>query len=218
VATAVALLRSEGLERLTMRRLAAAMDTGPASLYVYFRNTEDLYAALLDELLGEVDVSQFGSEGPWQDRLASVIASYVQVLYQYPSVARLSVFTRPTGPNSLRIFELLLALLDEGGVSPGSAAWGVDLLVLYATSLAAEHSTRSEQLGRPESESDLTLALSELTPEDHPRLHDLRDTLVAGQPEERFRWGIDVILSGLGDQGAATVPQGHYATSRRVGP
>jgi len=34
----VALMREEGLERVTMRRLAAALDTGPSSLYVYVRN------------------------------------------------------------------------------------------------------------------------------------------------------------------------------------
>ena len=57
VAAAVTLLRTEGLERLTMRRLATALDTGAGSLYVYFRNAEHLYAALLDELLGAVDLS-----------------------------------------------------------------------------------------------------------------------------------------------------------------
>ena len=57
IGAALGLLRTEGLERLTMRRLAAALDTGAGSLYVYFRNVEHLYAALLDELLGEVDLS-----------------------------------------------------------------------------------------------------------------------------------------------------------------
>jgi len=45
-------MREEGLERVTMRRLAAALDTGPSSLYVYVRNTAELHAAVLDELLG----------------------------------------------------------------------------------------------------------------------------------------------------------------------
>src|SRR5271155_1615293 len=111
VSAAVTLLRSEGLERLTMRRLAAAVDTGPASLYVYFRSTEHLYAALLDELLGDVDLSPSAPDVSWHDRVVLVMASYVRVLFAYPSVARLSVFTRPTGPNSLLIFETLLTLL-----------------------------------------------------------------------------------------------------------
>ena len=55
VSTAVEILRSEGLQKVTMRRLALELDTGPASMYVYVRNTVELHAAVLDELLGVVD-------------------------------------------------------------------------------------------------------------------------------------------------------------------
>ena len=41
-----------GVERVTMRRVAAELDTGPASLYVYVRDTEELHTAVLEELLG----------------------------------------------------------------------------------------------------------------------------------------------------------------------
>jgi AcrR family transcriptional regulator len=214
VTAAVSLLRSEGLERLTMRRLAAALDTGPGSLYVYFRNAEHLYAALLDQMLGDVDLSPGGSDGPWQDRLASVLGSYTVVLFAYPSVARLSVFTRPSGPNGLRLMETLLALLDEGGVAPGAAAWGANLLVQYATATAAEHSTRDEQPGTVDDESEMVLALSEVSPDVHPRLHELAATLVAGEGVERFRWGIDVLLAGLTDSRSERVPGGYLPMTK----
>ena len=48
---ALRIMREEGLERVTMRRLAAELDTGPASLYVYLRNVAELHGAILDELL-----------------------------------------------------------------------------------------------------------------------------------------------------------------------
>src|SRR3954468_16272958 len=53
----VAHLRAEGVERVTMRRLAKELDTGPASLYVYVKDTEELHAAVLDELLAEVGLT-----------------------------------------------------------------------------------------------------------------------------------------------------------------
>jgi AcrR family transcriptional regulator len=46
-----------GLEGLTMRRFAEEPDTGPASPYVYFGNAAELRAAVLDELLVEVDLN-----------------------------------------------------------------------------------------------------------------------------------------------------------------
>src|SRR5665213_1559665 len=88
VATAVELLRDEGLERVTMRRLADELDTGAASLYVYVRNTAELHAAILDELLGGVDLHPVTSTGDWTDRLMQLVASYVGVLFEHPSLAR----------------------------------------------------------------------------------------------------------------------------------
>ncbi|WP_279583358.1 helix-turn-helix domain-containing protein [Fodinicola feengrottensis] len=57
VGTAVMLMGAEGLNRVTMRRLAQELDTGAASLYVYVRNTAELHAAILDDLLGGLDLS-----------------------------------------------------------------------------------------------------------------------------------------------------------------
>ena len=70
VDTAVRIMRAEGLDKVTMRRLAQELDTGPASLYVYVANTAELHAAVLDDLLGQVDLS--GAEGGdgWRDQLA----------------------------------------------------------------------------------------------------------------------------------------------------
>ena len=42
VDTALDIVRSEGIDALTMRRLAQALDTGPASLYVYVANQAEL--------------------------------------------------------------------------------------------------------------------------------------------------------------------------------
>ncbi len=213
VDAAVTLLRTEGLERLTMRRLAASLDTGAGSLYVYFRNVEHLYAALLDELLGDVDLSPGRGAAEWRERLAEVLGSYTAVLFENPSIARMSIFTRPSGPNGLRLVETLLALLDEGGVAPGAAAWGTDLLLQYATATAAEHGTRDQQLDTADAESDMAVALDEVTADDYPRLHGLKGVLVAGQPAERFGWGIDVLLAGLSDVRIAAVP-GAYDPDR----
>jgi AcrR family transcriptional regulator len=209
VRAAVGLVRTEGLERLTMRRLAASLDTGAGSLYVYFRNVEHLYAALLDELLGDVDQSADDPGEPWNDRLAAVLWSYTGVLLGNPSIARMSIFTRPTGPNTLRLIDTFLALLIEGGVQPGAAAWGVDLLLQYATATAAEHGTRDQQPGTADAESDMTAALAGVDAGAYPRLHQLRGVFTAGEPTERFRWGIDVLIAGIGDRRNAAVPRAY---------
>ncbi len=199
---AVTLLGTEGLERLTMRRLAAVLDTGPASLYVYFHNTEALHAAVLDQLLGDVDLQ---GSGAWRDRLHAILRSYTSVLFAYPSVARMSVFTRPSGPHYLRLLETLLGLLAEGGLGPQERKWGLDLLLLHAASIAAEHGTRRERPGVSAEDSDLVTALSAALADTHPHLHRAvhgEDGALSGP--ERFDWAIDVMLDGLLVAGART--------------
>jgi AcrR family transcriptional regulator len=110
VAAAVAILRAEGLRKVTMRRLAQELDTGPASLYVYVRNTDELHAAVLDELLGTVGPAP--AEGGWRERLERVLTDYTAMLMAHPSLARSALTARPSGPNYLRLIETLLGLLQ----------------------------------------------------------------------------------------------------------
>ncbi|MFF4507937.1 TetR/AcrR family transcriptional regulator [Streptomyces sp. NPDC001401] len=192
VAAAVAVLRAEGLQKVTMRRLAQELDTGPASLYVYVRNTAELHAAVLDELLGTVGPAP--AEGPWRERLERVLTAYTAMLFEHPSLARSALTARPSGPHYLNLIETLLSLLDEGGVPPAQAAWGVDLLLQHATATAAEHSGD----GQPEEDWDaLRRNLFGVSERTHPRIAAVGDSLLSGAPEDRLSWGLRVLIAGI---------------------
>lgn len=197
VATAVAVMRAEGLEKVTMRRLAQELDTGPASLYVYVANTAELHGAVLDELLGEVDLDPAEGRGDWRERLAGVLTSYMHVLFEHPGLARSALTARPSGEHYLRLLERLLALLAKGGVPPVQAAWGVDVLLQFATATAAEQSTR-EQSPEAEDEWDaLTRAVHGVSEKTHPHLHALAGSLLAGSPEDRMSWCFRMLINGI---------------------
>src|SRR3984957_17359238 len=51
VDTALEILKSDGLGAVTMRRVATALDTGPASLYVYVDGRDRVFPAMLQRLL-----------------------------------------------------------------------------------------------------------------------------------------------------------------------
>src|ERR1700755_365235 len=116
ISVALGIMREEGLEKVTMRRLAQELDTGPASLYVYVSNMAELHGALLDELLDGFD---FGAED-----LAALMHDYANLLLGQPSLARSILTLWPTGPNYLRLVDRILALLARDGVPVRQAAWG----------------------------------------------------------------------------------------------
>ncbi|WP_406641619.1 TetR/AcrR family transcriptional regulator [Amycolatopsis sp. WGS_07] len=194
VAAALDVLRREGAERVTMRRLAKELDTGPASLYVYVRDTDELHAAVLDELLTAVPIT--ATEGDWRSRLWTVMSTYRDILYTHPGLARVALVTSLNGPNYLAIVDTVLGLLAEAGVPSGPAAWSVDLLLLVATASAVEHSTRN---ARPEAERQhdaLAEILRGLSAETHPNIAAAGRNLFSGTGNSRSRWAIDVLLNG----------------------
>ncbi|WP_435272144.1 TetR/AcrR family transcriptional regulator [Streptomyces parvulus] len=197
VAAAVRVLRAEGLQRVTMRRLAQELDTGPASLYVYVADTAELHAAVLDEFLGEVDLAPVRAAGDWRDRVEAVLGSYGDVLHRHPGLARSAVTARPSGPRYLNLLEGLLALLQEGGVPDDRAAWGVDVLLLVATASAAEQSTRAQSPHAGNEWSALTGALENASPRDHPHVAGRAGQLLSGTPRQRRTWILRMLLNGM---------------------
>ncbi|MEV4317149.1 TetR/AcrR family transcriptional regulator [Actinocrispum sp. NPDC049592] len=194
VATALDVMRAEGVERVTMRRLAQELDTGPASLYVYVRDTEELHAAVLDELLGHIPLTDTG--GDWRTRLWTVLMSYQEVLYTNPSLARVALVTKLTGPNYLAVLDTVLALLTEGGMAPGQAAWAVDILLLMFTASAVEHGTQQQKGDGDKNHEALIQALDTVSPDRYPFIAELGPDLVSGPPEARARWTFDTLLNG----------------------
>ncbi|MFK0159780.1 TetR/AcrR family transcriptional regulator [Streptomyces sp. NPDC090499] len=191
VAAAVEILRAEGLQKVTMRRLAQELDTGPASLYVYVRNTAELHAAVLDELLGSVGPAP--AEGDWRERLERVLVAYTRMLMEYPSLARSALTAWPSGPHYLDLIETLLGLLDEGGVPRERAAWGVDLLLQRATATAAEHAGGASH----EDWDALGRALGQVSDRTHPHIAAASGVLLSGAPEARVSWAFRALLNGI---------------------
>jgi AcrR family transcriptional regulator len=197
VDAAVRIMRAEGLDRVTMRRLAQDLDTGAASLYVYVRNTAELHAAVLDALLGEVDLSPAAAPGDWRVRLRQVLDSYTWLLFENPSLAQSALVARPSGTNYLNLVESILALLKTGGVPDDRAAWGLDLLLLQATATAAEHGAQARQIDTADDWNALHTALAGADPAAYPRIVALGGDLVSGRPMDRHTWGFDVLINGV---------------------
>jgi len=194
----IEIMRREGLKKATMRRVAQELDTGPASLYVYIRNTTELHAAVVDELLRDLTVAKSGS---WAERLERLVTDYRDVMWQNPGLARSALVIRPVGPNLLALFDRMLGLFIEGGVAPDRAAWGVDLLLLSATATAAEHAPGDgdEDAGiePAEQQNAIVLAVRTADAATTPYLAEHADAVLAGRPEERWSWSVRAQIAGI---------------------
>jgi AcrR family transcriptional regulator len=198
VAAAVGVMQAEGLDRVTMRRLAQELDTGAASLYVYIRNTAELHAAMLEELLSRVDLGPVTAAGDWQDRLIEVLWSYTSILFEQPGLAQSALVTRPNGPAYLSLADGILALLSIGGVPPDRAAWAVDILLHFATSTATEQGVRQQAIDAQDEWDALVAALGDAPADAFPHIAAIGVTeLMSGRGPDRVTWGFGVLINGI---------------------
>lgn len=168
---------------------------------MYVRDTEELHAAVLEELLGTSGLLAIRGDGGrgWRRDIIELLRGYVALLLAYPSVARVTAFTRPVGPNYIQLVERLLALMDRGGVSLGEAAWGVDLLLQQAETTAVEQGMRNPQ-GQEADDAALRSAIAAIVAANAPGLPHIvaaGEDLISGDGAERGTWAFEVLLNGL---------------------
>jgi AcrR family transcriptional regulator len=201
VDAALAIAHDEGVEALTMRRLAQSLDTGPASLYVYVANRQELHDLLFDAAVGTIDTEPVDPER-WREQLKALVRRIVKLMVEdYPGLAGLAIARIPTGDNALRVTDSMLALLKAGGASDQAAAYAGDFVNLYATAIAYEQTVYNRASADPDHQQQEVEALAErfrtLDAERFPTLAALGPALTRGDGEERFELGLDVIINGL---------------------
>ncbi len=200
VDTALAILRAEGLDAVTMRRVATELDTGPASLYVYIAGRDELRIAMLDRVAGAVPL-QAPDPGRWRDQVHALMRGVLDVMEAHPGIATVAVANPPTSERTLLFADNLMGVLLAGGVSVQDAAWACDILPLIATATAVETAAYESRGGGPELEAEviaqLAATFAALPPERFPHLAAHHRAMTAGSGAERFRYSIDVFLDGL---------------------
>jgi AcrR family transcriptional regulator len=120
LAAALDMVDREGLEALTMRRLAEELRTNHTSLYRHVASREELVVLLVDHVLG--DIRPPASAKRWRDRAASQAREYRRVLLEHPALVPAFTAGQLLGPKAMRVREAGLRLLCDEGADPTLAA------------------------------------------------------------------------------------------------
>jgi AcrR family transcriptional regulator len=116
-AAAIELADREGLDALSMRRLAAELGTGAASLYRYVATREDLLDLMTDATAAEFDLA--APSGAWQADLLALAGQAREVMRRHPWLPALTI-TRPVlGPHGADLLEHVLDVLAAHPAGPG---------------------------------------------------------------------------------------------------
>ena len=165
---AIALADADGLDAVSMRKLAGRMDRSPMSLYRHIGSKDDLIELMYDAVLGELDLGEAPS-GDWRADLARLAREVRRVHHAHPWIARLG--HRPTlGPNAIRLLEYGLAGVDGLGL-------GIDAMMdLMGTALQFTRGYVVQELGAAESQQRTGLDLEAYQRQTGPFIMQLLQT------------------------------------------
>ncbi|MFI2281220.1 TetR/AcrR family transcriptional regulator [Nocardia beijingensis] len=114
---AVTVADAEGLDAVTMRRLATELGVAPMAAYRYVTGKDELLELMVDFVYGELDLPD-GDDG-WRATVRSVALRIREVLVAHPWVTRVTCGA-PT-PNQVAVTEAVLVALDGLGLDVDTA-------------------------------------------------------------------------------------------------
>lgn len=189
-------VREEGMDALSMRRIAAELNTGAASLYAHVANKEELLELLFDEVVGEIPLPE-PDPARWREQVTQLWTDSHATMLRYGDIARFAIGHIPVGPNSMRLSEITMTLLRMGGVPDHAVAWAVDVVGGFVTFRAVEDATREDAAKDPAFYRRYQRYFAGLPADRFPVTAALADQLTTGDDKQRFRFGLDLLVGGL---------------------
>lgn len=207
VAAAIALADAEGLEAVTVRRLAQELGKAPMTLYTYVPGKAELVSLMLDSLFAGMERSS--AEGPWRERLAAVARDNYALYRAHPWAAAASPSRPPLGPGQCAKYEHELRALEGLGLSDVEMDDALAYLLAFvrtAAQDAAQSAAEREASGMDDQEwweANGPLLAKVLDPERFPTA--VRVGQAAGEAHDAaydaghaFAFGLERTLDGLG--------------------
>ena len=190
---ALALIDSEGLDGLSMRRLAGELGVGTMTLYHYFASKRELLDAVLDAGLAGYAPPR-PRRGPWRAQVRALARAGRVALSEHPGLAHIRAGTPILRPEALQFGETGLAILEDAGFEKDEAVKAYRLVFTYVFGFALVSPAAAEE----ENKAAAREALEALPPEYYPRLsaaNEEASQAMAG--DVVFDYGLERLLDWL---------------------
>ncbi|MFI0942656.1 TetR/AcrR family transcriptional regulator [Streptomyces sp. NPDC021020] len=201
VTAALHVIDTEGVEAMTMRRVAQELGTGPASLYAHVSGREEMIVLVLDRVLADVTCPEPDPQR-WREQIKDVARDGRRALVAHGDLARLlPEIGVPTGESITVHSEGMLAILAAAGLPKQVCAYAVDALSMYVTGIAAEEASRAYRARSggpgPDTAARVEDYIAALPPDRFPMLTGMVAELARDVGDERFEFGLDLMVTGL---------------------
>lgn len=195
VRAAVAFADGRGIEKLSMRKLAATLGVEAMSLYNHIQNKEDLIKAMLEEVTRHFSVPE--GAGDWRAFLVHRGRSMYRALVDHPWASMTLTSTFFDGPGFLAFMDRSYGFLEGAGFTLVQADWTLNAVDSFTYGFVLQ------KLNFPIAEEHMQAtarASLDLVPADRfPHLHRLTALVARGEYDGRFdyEYGLRLMIAGL---------------------
>lgn len=207
VGAGIQLADRDGIESISMRRLAQELGVEAMSLYTHVRNKEDLLDGMVDAVIGEIPTP--GAAAPaatttsaggadWKTALRQMSLAARTVVLSHPWAPRLIESRTTPGPATMRYINTVLGLLREGGFTIAQAHHAIHILGSRALGFTHELFDDSGDLD-PETAASIASELGATLPYVAEMTLAVAHGGSLGRCDDdlEFEFALDLILDGL---------------------
>ena len=197
---ALKLADADGLDTLTIRKLAQHLGVTPMALYWHFRSKEDLLEGVAEQVWGEIDVNT-DPDAPWWAQLQGLLESLVAVLRAHSAAAQLLLEHEKRNEAALRATEVTLDVLRRAGFDAQHASAIARSTLWTGITLVMSEPGYHPELPpdeREEMQRRSQVELAMLPASRYPRLIECAVPMTAcDDPEFHYRFGIALFIDGV---------------------
>ena len=202
---ALALVDAEGLDALTMRRLAADLGVATMSLYGHVPNKDDLLTGVVNLATREIALPEPDTP-PWE-ALRFITREFRRVALGHPNLVPLTFRQPPTGEAGLRTLEAALDALRRAGLPPATAVRAYRVMASFAIGFVSlECGGYFKPVDPSAAEQVAPIDISAL-----PRILEMASDLADWDADEEFESGMDLLI------GVLSTPTGAGSSARYNG-
>jgi AcrR family transcriptional regulator len=193
VDAAVELLEADGLESLTMRRLAKRLGCSPMALYRHVTDKQELVGAIADHYIADLELPDTAGLS-WQETIVAITTAVHDAFLAHPPLEAILTVRHVDTIAVFRADELILHALLGAGLSDREAVHALDVLASYAVGSIMRHAAL--RAGSPAEDKRLD-RLRHLPAEDFPVVRDLAGELVTVDLTMTFEDGLRWVIAGI---------------------
>ncbi|HEX8959352.1 MAG TPA: TetR/AcrR family transcriptional regulator C-terminal domain-containing protein, partial [Solirubrobacterales bacterium] len=192
VSAALSLVDAEGVESLSLRRLAESLGVTPMSLYWHVRDKAELLELVGQSVMAEIEIP--AAAGDWRQQLRDVHRAMIAGFLRHPNTADVLIGRARYGAGGLALFERILSILLGAGFSPETAFDAYQSLYLFTLGFMAT-STRTPEFVEAQRQG-IQYMLS-LPVERFPSIRAVAPAIGRRSLQDQFELDLDIQIEGI---------------------